>query len=251
MELQGRSALVTGGNVGIGRAIALGLARAGAKVAFNYRSFTPADDEAAERVVAEITSQGGQAMAIEADVASFDQAESVVASVTESFGDLHILINNAGINRDGVVWKMTEEMWDQVLATDLKGYFNYIHAVAPVMRAQKYGRIINITSINGLRGKFGQSNYAAAKAGVIGLTKTVAREMGRSNVTVNAIAPGLIETAMMQQLPEDVKQRALDETVLGRLGQPEDIAHLVGFLASEGARHITGEVIRVDGGQYI
>jgi len=247
LELEGRSAIVTGGSLGIGKAIAIGLAQAGANVALNFRKH----DTEAKAVAAEVEKLGRKGLAIQADVASFENAHAMVEQVVEAFGGLHILVNNAGINRDGVIWKMTEEMWDQVIATDLKGYFNYVRAAAPVMRAQKYGRIINITSINGLRGKFGQSNYSAAKAGIIGLTKAVARELGRSQVTVNAVAPGLIETDMMKNAPEDVKQRALSETVLDRLGQPEDVADVVAFLASDRAKHVTGEVIRVDGGQYI
>lgn len=247
LELEGRSAIVTGGSLGIGKAIALGLARAGANVALNYRKH----DTEAKAVAAEVEKLGRKGIAIQADVASFENAHAMVARVVEEFDGLDIVVNNAGINRDGVIWKMTEEMWDQVIATDLKGYFNYIRAASPIMREKKYGRIINITSINGLRGKFGQSNYSAAKAGIIGLTKAVARELGRSQVTVNAVAPGLIETDMMKDAPEEVKQRALAETVLDRLGQPEDVADVVVFLASDRAKHVTGEVIRVDGGQYI
>lgn len=246
-NLEGKNAIVTGGSLGIGRAIAVALAEAGANVALNYRRH----DTEAKQVVAEIEALGRRGLAVQADVASFDSAQAMVDTVAEAFGGLHILVNNAGINRDGVIWKMTEEMWDEVLATDLKGYFNYIRAAAPLMRDQKWGRIINITSINGLRGKFGQSNYSAAKAGIIGLTKAVARELGRSQVTVNAVAPGLIETDMMANAPEKVKQAAIAETVVDRLGTPEDVANVVVFLAGEGARHVTGEVIRVDGGQYI
>jgi len=246
-NLEGKNAIVTGGSLGIGRAIAVTLARNGANVALNYRRH----DTEAKQVAAEIEALGQKGLAIQADVASFDSAQAMVDRVVEELGGLHILVNNAGINRDGVIWKMTEEMWDQVIAVDLKGYFNYIRAAAPVMRSQKWGRIINITSINGLRGKFGQSNYSAAKAGIIGLTKAVARELGRSQVTVNAVAPGLIETDMMANAPEDVKQRAIAETVVDRLGTPEDVAEVVAFLAGEESRHVTGEVIRVDGGQYI
>jgi 3-oxoacyl-[acyl-carrier protein] reductase len=155
------------------------------------------------------------------------------------------------MNWDGVVWKMSEEQWDKVIDVDLKGTFNFIRAVAPLFREQKAGKIINITSINGLRGKFGQSNYSAAKAGTIGLTKTVAREMGRYNVNVNSVAPGMILTDMFKDLPEEIKQKAADETVFNRLGDPDDVAHIVSFLASDKSRHITGEVIKVDGGQYI
>jgi 3-oxoacyl-[acyl-carrier protein] reductase len=162
-----------------------------------------------------------------------------------------ILVNNAGVNRDAVIGKMSEEQWDEALAINLKGYFNYIRAVAPLFKEQGSGKIVNITSINGLRGKFGQANYAAAKAGIVGLTKTVARELAKFNVNCNAVAPGLIETEMMKSAPEDVKQKALSEIVLGRLGAPEEVAWVVTFLCSEKARHVTGEVIKVDGGQYI
>jgi 3-oxoacyl-[acyl-carrier protein] reductase len=171
--------------------------------------------------------------------------------VNDAFGKIDILVNNAGINWDGVIWKMTEEQWDMVVDINLKGYFNYIRAVAPLFRDQQSGKIINITSINGLRGKFGQSNYSAAKAGIIGLTKTVARELGKYGVNVNAVAPGLIETDMMKNADESVRSAALEDIVMKRIGQPEDVANLVAFLCTDMARHITGEVIKVDGGQYI
>ena len=190
MQLEGKNAIVTGGSIGIGTSIALTVAKSGANVALNYRKHA---DEA-NAVVAEIEKMGRKGLAIQADVSSFDAAQEMVKKVVEEFGSIDILICNAGVNRDATVWKMTEEQWDQVLDINLKGYFNYIHAVAPYFREQKHGRIINITSINGLRGKFGQSNYSASKAGIIGLTKAVARELGRSQVTVNAVAPGMIMT---------------------------------------------------------
>ncbi len=245
--LEGKAAMVTGGSLGIGAAIARALGRAGVDVAVNYRRH----DEEARKVVADVEAAGRRGLALQADVADFARAQEVVAEVRETFGRLDILVCNAGINRDGVIWKMDEEKWDVVIATNLKGYFNYCRAAAPIFREQKSGRVIHITSINGLRGKFGQSNYAAAKAGIIGLTKSMARELGRSQVTVNAVAPGLIETDMVASMPEEAKQASLSETVLGRLGAPEDVANVVVFLASDLARHITGEVIRVDGGQYI
>lgn len=247
MNLQGKVAIVTGGSMGIGRAIALDLAAHGADVAINYRKHA---DEAS-RIVGEMERLGRRGLAVQADVASFDDAQRMVDTVREKFGRLDILVNNAGINRDAVVWKMSEAQWDEVILTNLKGYFNYIHATASVFKEQGSGKIVNITSINGLRGKFGQSNYSAAKAGIIGLTKAVARELGKFNVNVNAIAPGLIETDMVQQAPQDVKDKALAEIMLGRLGTPEEVAHVVTFLCSDFARHITGEVIKVDGGQYI
>jgi 3-oxoacyl-[acyl-carrier protein] reductase len=247
MQLEGKNAIVTGGSLGIGTAIALGLAKAGANVALNYRKHA---DEA-NAVVAEIEKMGRKGIAVQADVSSTADAEAMLKKVVEEFGSIDILVCNAGINRDSTIWKMSEEQWDQVMDINLKGYFNYIHAAAPYFREQKNGRIINITSINGLRGKFGQSNYSASKAGIIGLTKAVARELGRSAVTVNAIAPGMIMTDMARELDQKWLDAAINETVLGKLGECEDVANLVVFLASDIAGHITGQVISVDGGQYI
>lgn len=247
MNLEGKNAIVTGGSLGIGTAIALTLAKAGANVAINYRKHA---DEA-KAVVAEMEKMGRKGLAIQADVSSFEDAQKMVDSVVEEFGGVDILVCNAGINRDATVWKMTEDQWDQVLNINLKGYFNYIHAVAPHFREKKSGRVINITSINGMRGKFGQSNYSASKAGIIGLTKAVARELGRSQVTVNAVAPGMIMTDMAKELEEKWLNMAKAETVMDKLGMPDDVANLVVFLASDLSGHITGQVISVDGGQYI
>jgi 3-oxoacyl-[acyl-carrier protein] reductase len=245
--LEGKRAIVTGGSLGIGRAISLDLAANGAEVAFTYRRH----GEEAQKVAEKIQEMGRRALALQADVANFEDAQEVVKKVLEVFGGLDILVNNAGMNWDGVIWKMSEEQWDRVIEVNLKGFFNYIRAVAPIFKEQASGKIVNITSINGLRGKFGQTNYSASKAGIIGLTKALAREMGRYNVNVNAVAPGLIETEMVKEAPESVKEMALSEIVLGRLGQPEEVAWVVTFLCTEKARHITGQVIQVDGGQYI
>jgi len=247
MELEGKVAIVTGASLGIGSAIALDLAKNGADVAINYRKH----DTEANAICAEIGKMGRRGLAVRADVASFKDAQAMVDQVVKAFGHVDILVNNAGVNRDAVIWKMTEEQWDEAIDINLKGYFNYIHAVAPLFRAQNSGKIVNVTSINGMRGKFGQANYTAAKAGIIGLTKTVARELAKSNVNCNAVAPGLIETEMMKAAPEDVKQKALAEIVLGRLGQPDEVAWVVTFLCTEKSRHVTGEVIKIDGGQYI
>jgi len=249
MLLEGKSALVTGGSQGIGAAAALELAREGANVCLTYRKHA----QEAEVYAEEIRQLGRKALAVKCDISSFAEAEQTVAAAIEAFGTLDILVNNAGMNWDGVSWKMTEEQWDRVIEVNLKGYFNFTRHAAPVFKEKRYGKIINITSINGLRGKFGQSNYSASKAGIIGYTKAVAKELGAFNVNVNAVAPGLIETAMLRQSEarDKIVDLAMAEIVLKRVGQPEDLAYVVAFLASDKARHVTGEVIKVDGGQYI
>ncbi len=247
MLLQGKTAIVTGASLGIGSAIAVALGREGANVAINYRKHS---DEA-QKVAKLVEGAGGKALVVQADVAGFGDAQAMAARVVETFGKIDILVNNAGVNRDRTIWKMSEEEWDTVIDINLKGYFNYIRAVAPIMKEQQSGKIVNVTSINGLRGKFGQSNYSASKAGIIGLTKAVAKELGQFNVNVNAVAPGLIETEMMASAPQQVKDLALAEIVLKRLGRPEEVADVVVFLCTDKARHVTGEVINVSGGQYM
>jgi len=249
MLLEGKNAIVTGGSQGIGAAIAQELAREGANVCLTYRKH----EEEAQTYAEEIRSLGCKALAVKCDIASFAEAAAAVQAAIKAFGSLQILVNNAGMNWDGVSWKMTEEQWDRVIDVNLKGYFNFIRHTAPIFKEQKYGKIINITSINGLRGKFGQMNYSASKAGIVGLTKALAKELGAFGVNVNAVAPGLIETAMLRESEarDKIIDMAMAEIVLKRVGQPEDLAYVVSFLASDKARHITGEVIKVDGGQYI
>jgi 3-oxoacyl-[acyl-carrier protein] reductase len=249
MILEGKNALVTGGSQGIGAAISLELAREGANVCLTYRKHK---DEA-EQYAEEIRALGRKALALKCDISSFEESEAVVKAAMDEFGALEILVNNAGMNWDGVSWKMSEEQWDRVIEVNLKGYFNFTRQVAPIFKENKYGKIINITSINGLRGKFGQSNYSASKAGIIGYTKAIAKELGAFGVNVNAVAPGLIETAMLRESEarDKIVDLAMGEIVLKRVGLPEDLAYVVSFMASDKARHVTGEVIKVDGGQYI
>jgi 3-oxoacyl-[acyl-carrier protein] reductase len=247
LGLKGKGAIVTGGSLGIGRAVALVLAREGANVAINYRRH----DTEAKAVVEEITRLGSRGLAVKADVASYQDAEAMVAQVGEAFGSFDILVCNAGITWDGVIWKMTEEQWDRVIAVNLKGYFNYNKAAALVFKDQKHGKIVNVSSINGLRGKFAQANYAASKGGEIAMSKSLAKELGKFNINVNVVAPGMVLTDMMDKIPPEFKNAALSETVVGRFATPEDVGCLIAFLCSDLARHITGEVIKIDGGQSI
>ena len=242
-----RSALVTGGSTGIGRAIAESLAHDGCDVGIFFLG--PAKE--GQEVVAAIEKQGVRGWMHVGDISDSAQARAAVEAFIAEFGGIDILINNAGIFRDRVIWKMSDEEWRAVIDVDLSGVFYCSRAAVPTMRATGGGSIVNISSINGLRGKFGQSNYAAAKAGVIGLTKSLARELARSNTTVNAVAPGLINTSILDAMPEEEKKKAAEEILLGRIGTAQDVADLVVFLCSDRARFITGEVIRVDGGQYI
>jgi len=242
--LNGKTALITGASSGIGAAAARVLAREGAHVALTYRK----NEEGARAVLAAVEAEGVRGKVYQADVADFDRAHAIVADVAETFGALEILVANAGANWDGVIWKMTEEQWDAVIATDLKGVFNYCRAVAPLFKEAGAGKIVNVASINGLRGKFGQANYAAAKAGVVGLSKTLARELARSNVNVNVVCPGLIGTEMIRAMPEEALAKSITEILLGRLGEPEELGALATFLCSERAAYITGQSVAVDGG---
>ncbi|GAB4113044.1 MAG: 3-oxoacyl-[acyl-carrier-protein] reductase [Roseiflexaceae bacterium] len=247
INLSDRVALVTGGSRGIGRAIALSLAAAGAAIAINYKG----NQAAADDVVAAISAQGGQALAVQADVAVGEDVERLFKAVGERFGKLDILVNNAGITRDTLLLRMKEADFDAVLDTNLRGaYLCSRAALRPLMKS-KHGRIINISSVVGLMGNAGQANYSAAKAGLIGLTKAIAREMASRAITVNAIAPGYIDTEMTAGLGDDLKSKILENVPLGRLGTPEDIAGTVCFLASDAAAYITGQTITVDGGMVM
>jgi 3-oxoacyl-[acyl-carrier protein] reductase len=247
LGLEGKSAIVTGGSMGIGTSIALALAEEGCNVAINYRRH----DAEAKEVVRKITGMGRKGLAIKADVSSCSDAENMVQTVIKEFGGLDIMVCNAGITWDGVIWKMSEKQWDTVIGVNLKGYFNYNKAAAMVFKDQRHGKIVNISSINGLRGKFAQTNYSAAKGGEIAMSKSLAKELGKFNVNVNVVAPGMVMTEMAKGIPPEFLNKAVDETVLGRIASPEDCANLVVFLCSDRARHITGEVIKIDGGQYV
>jgi 3-oxoacyl-[acyl-carrier protein] reductase len=240
-----RVAIVTGASGGIGRAIAEELASSGAKVVVNYfRS-----EEAAQEVVTAIESAGGEALPLQADVSQFDAAQSMINIVLDAYGQIDILVNNAGTTRDKLLLMMKEDDWDVVLDTNLKSLFNCCKAVVrPMIRRRQGGRIINISSISGLVGQGGQTNYASSKAGIIGFTKSLAKELGSRAITVNAVAPGFVPTALTEDLPDELMDKMLELTPLGRLGKSEEVAHLVAFLVSEKASYITGEVIRVDGG---
>jgi 3-oxoacyl-[acyl-carrier protein] reductase len=207
--------------------------------------------DAAEAVAGRIRDLGRRALPLQTDVTDFAAAQEAVDRVVSELGGLDVLVCNAGITWDGVVWKMTEEQWDKVIDTNLKGYFNYNRAAARVFKDQRRGKIVNITSINGIRGKFAQSNYSASKAGNIALTKALARELGKFNVNVNAVAPGMVMTEMAEKIPPEFLNAAVKETVLGRIAASEDVADVVAFLCSDRSRHVTGEVVKVDGGQYI
>ena len=247
MSLQGKCALVTGGSRGIGRAVCLELARQGARVAVNYAG----NAAAAEETVRACEALGAEAFAIQADVADAAACEAMVKEVLARFGRLDILVNNAGVTRDGLMLTMKEADWDAVLDTNLKGAFHCMKAAYRPMMKQKDGRVVNLTSIVGLRGNAGQANYAASKAGLIGLTKSMAKELAGRNVTVNAVAPGFIDTDMTAALPEKARESMLGTIPMGRLGQAEDVAKAVAFFAGDEAAYVTGQVLCVDGGMAV
>jgi 3-oxoacyl-[acyl-carrier protein] reductase len=252
-ELFGTGAIVTGGATGIGRAIALELARHGVHIAFNYHDNGDGRIEhEAERTANELRQMQVTVVCRACDVRDPEAVNAFVAEADQALAGLHILINNAGIARDRALWRMEDDEWRDVLETNLTGAFNMIRAVSPILRAQQHGKIVNVASVHGLRSEFGLSNYAASKAGLIGLTRSAAVELGPSNINVNAVAPGYIRTTRLTAgVSPEVLDRARDRTVLGRLGDPQDVASVVVFLCSERARHITGAVLPVDGGHML
>lgn len=245
--LQGKNALVTGASRGIGRAVARGLASQGANVAVNYAG----RHEAAESVVKELEALGVSAFAIQADVSDEKDVKEMVNAVVKTWGSLDILVNNAGVTRDTLMMRMKGEDWDDVMAINLKGVFNCTKAATRPMMKQRQGRIINMASVTGLVGNAGQASYTASKAGVVGLTKTSARELAARDITVNAVAPGFISTDMTDELTEETKESMLQQIPLGRLGEPEDVAHVVNFIASDYSGYMTGQTFSVDGGMVM
>lgn len=245
--LSGQVALVTGASRGIGRSIALNLASLGANVVVNYSG----NEVAAQEVVAEIHALGVESVALKANVGNSEQAENLIKETINALGRIDILVNNAGITRDNLIMRMKEEEFDSVIETNLKGVFNCLKAVTRPMMKQRYGRIINISSVVGVLGNAGQANYVAAKAGVIGLTKSSARELASRGITVNCVAPGFIDTDMTKELSEDLRGKLIADIPLARLGQPEEIAKVVAFLASDSASYMTGQTLHVDGGMVM
>ncbi|TCS79223.1 3-oxoacyl-[acyl-carrier-protein] reductase [Tepidibacillus fermentans] len=245
--LSGKVAIVTGGSKGIGKEIALTLAEAGANIVLNYNQ----SQQAAEEVMSQIKAFGRECLLIQADVSKSEEVQSLIDTTLEHFGKIDILVNNAGITKDNLIMRMKEEDWDQVIDTNLKSVFLTSKAVSRTMMKQRSGKIVNITSVVGILGNVGQANYVSAKAGVIGLTKTLAREFASRNITVNAIAPGFIETDMTAKLSPEIQESLLTQIPLARFGKPKDVAKVVKFLVSEDADYITGQIIHVDGGMVM
>lgn len=239
-----QTAIVTGGSRGIGRAVAVRLAKDGMNLVINYRGNSAAAEET-ERICREL---GAEVLLVQGDVSRAEDCEKLAAQAKEAFGRVDVLVNNAGITRDGLLARMTEEDFRAVLDVNLVGPWNMMKAVNRIMMKQRYGRIVNLSSVTGLMGNMGQTNYAAAKAGILGMTKSYAREVASRGITVNAVAPGFIDTDMTEAMPEGAKDKIITEIPMGRTGKPEDVAEAVAFLASEQAGYITGEVLRVDGG---
>lgn len=239
-----QTAIVTGGSRGIGRAVAMRLAKDGMNLVINYRGNSAAAEET-ERLCREL---GAGVLLVQGDVSCAEDCEKLAAQAKEAFGRVDVLVNNAGITRDGLLARMTEEDFRAVLDVNLVGPWNMIKAVNRIMMKQRYGRIVNLSSVTGLMGNMGQTNYAAAKAGILGMTKSYAREVAGRGITVNAVAPGFIDTDMTEAMPEGAKDKIITGIPMGRTGKPEDVAEAVAFLASEQAGYITGEVLRVDGG---